>query len=665
MAFQNPWDLLGALPPTDAAPTSSPSTPNPFSTDRIAVPRAPRAPTVPVTTPTKTTPPPVFTPTPPPAGTPPVPPVIPAPGAGAKPGGLPPGYKSPNPLAVADVPAYFQLIRDTRNLPPTSASLDELLAVLEWRGINAKRATHAGGLPSDDKIILPDGTMIDTIQDVGGPGARWMWSVVGDDGGGSPSGTGVPGLPIQPFGPQFDDPSTKYLEDFLKGRLAELNAPVNDPARDQLAKLLDEQITRYGGFLSEQQGTNDALKKRQAAANTSADEYIAYLRQNASELQKLPPEIQQAYEQLVQGTNQRITDLSQLPPQFQQALATYRQGTSTRLSDLQNLPPDLAQALQEYVTQTEGRMTQLRAPAYTGAEQEILRTQALDPIENDRQAAKQRDLARIGNSGMLPSSGIALALQNATDQSYDRQRNTAQGELAYKQIQERRDRDAEIQRLAESLFGTKAGVSAVGEDRKKQAQDLLQLLTETEKGTVAFQDSRGAEAQGLRSTLLDAATGKSNLDASRKLKAGELLGSIPGVQREGVASDLALSNEMQAAIERITQGQIAASGQRVGLNEQVRGDEATRRQEALTLASILQQLPTAAMQQAMAAIGQAPNPESMINQLITLFGIGQTTRNQNANYYAQLGQALPYLASSFKPQAKGVSQLPGSGQPLM
>jgi len=656
---QNPWDLLAAIPSDPVDPSPVIAVPSPW--DQKPAP-APEPAPAPITLPTpKPTPPAPSTPT------------GPAPTAtGSYPAGgvsLTPNFDYKNLWERTRDPATYvrevinQLKLTGRQSDPNATGIKEIIKALQAVGINAQMPAQpsSGGM---NKGIVIDGRFIKLLDG----SDNWIWGE-GADSEAPPPGTTVPGLPIGGTPPnQFDDPTTKYLEDFLKGRLDELNAPVYDESRDKLAKLLDEQVSRYGGFLDEQQGTNAALKARQAAANTSADEYIAYLKSHAAELQKLPPEVQQAYDQLVTGTNARITDLSQLPPELQQALDRYRTSTSTRIQDLQNLPRDLANALEEYVGQTNARMEQLRAPAYTGTEQEILRTQALDPIENDRAAAKARDLARIGNTGMLPSSGIALALQGETDRFYDRQRNTAQGDIAAKQIAERRNRDAEIQRLAEGLFGTKAGVSATGEERKAQAQQLLEALTQTEQGAVAFQDERGGQAQDLRTVLMDAAKDKTGLQDARRLKAGELLGSIPDIQRTGVASDLALSNEMQAAIERITQGQIAAAGQRTGLNEQVRGDETVRRQEALTLASILQQLPTAAMQQAMAAIGQAPNPESMINQLITLFGIEQTTRNQNAQYYTSLGQSLPYLASAFAPKSTpkvGGTQLPGGGQALM
>ena len=94
------------------------------------------------------------------------------------------------------------------------------------------------------------------------------------------------------------------------------------------------------------------------------------------------------------------------------------------------------------------RAGELRQPAYTGAEQEILRTQMLEPIERDRQAAQKRALEyNVGGRGFEPTSGIAIQLLNDIDAGYDRQRAEAQGDLAYRQVGERRSREQEAQSL--------------------------------------------------------------------------------------------------------------------------------------------------------------------------------------------------------------------------
>ena len=235
--------------------------------------------------------------------------------------------------------------------------------------------------------------------------------------------TGIPGVNVPSYNAQFDDPSTRNLENWLKFRLDELSQPVNDPTRDRLMKLFDTMITRY------------------------------------------------------------------------------------------------------------------QQPAYTGPEQEVLRTQALEPIERDRSAARQRALGNIGARGLDPSSGIAQELLNLVDRGFDQSRATAQNDLAYRQIDEQRARD----------------LASVG-----------------------------------------------------------------------------------------------MAGQAAGLSQTVRNEEQSRRQEAMAIASLLQELPTTALQQALAAAGAGPSPESLAQTAMQLYGIGQNQRQQGLSWYETLGMALPYLTGALK-----------------
>lgn len=107
-----------------------------------------------------------------------------------------------------------------------------------------------------------------------------------------------------------------------------------------------------------------------------------------------------------------------------------------------------AQAASERLTKfMQERAQKLQGPAYTGTEAEVLRTQALDPIERDRQAARQRALHNLSARGISLESGIAQQALNDVDAGYDRTRAGSQNQLAYRTIDEQRSREQEAQQL--------------------------------------------------------------------------------------------------------------------------------------------------------------------------------------------------------------------------
>ena len=224
------------------------------------------------------------------------------------------------------------------SLPPTPQSLGQIHDALKAAGVQVERPTHAGGLPSDDKLTI-NGRMYDLIVGWDGPNPQWALQDVSGNGGGAPSS----------YMAQFNDPSTRLLEQYLT-----------------------QQMSALSGQQTAQEQANAGLRSRM-------------------------PDIQAATDRLVKYLNERATQLQGAP--------------------------------------------------YTGTEQEILRTQVLDPIERDRTAANQRALQQIGGRGLTPESGISQELMNQVNSVFDRARAGAQGDIAYRTVQEQRDRQREAQQL--------------------------------------------------------------------------------------------------------------------------------------------------------------------------------------------------------------------------
>lgn len=184
----------------------------------------------------------------------------------------------------------------------------------------------------------------------------------------------------------------------------------------------------------------------------------------AARLQERRNQTQGAVERLTQFLNQQIGQVGARRDQTSAAVQ--------RLTDLVNQ-----------------RIAKLQGPAYTGTEQEILRTQALDPIERDRQAARQRALENIGARGFDPSSGIAQDLLNQVDRGFDTSRASAQNELGYRQIAEQRSREQEAQQLLESLTQLPQATAPYDQEQQRLLQYLAQLPDAAARGDLDFINS--------------------------------------------------------------------------------------------------------------------------------------------------------------------------------
>ena len=118
---------------------------------------------------------------------------------------------------------------------------------------------------------------------------------------------------------------------------------------------------------------------------------------------------------------------------------------------------------------------------------------------------------------------------------------------------------------------------------------------------------------------------------SREQEAQALLAMLPEIQRAGVGGDLGLMQMLDAALN-------------------------LPRQQALPLASLQQDLPNRAMQQALAAMGMGPSPSDLFQQAMQMYQVGQ--QNQN-NWWGSLGQTMPWLFQGLQPGAMDGATPPG------
>lgn len=106
---------------------------------------------------------------------------------------------------------------------------------------------------------------------------------------------------------------------------------------------------------------------------------------------------------------------------------------------------------------------------YSPEELAVLQTQALEPIEANRQASQQRVLQRASVRGVLPSSGIVQDEQRMVDTDFDKLRAGASRDVAINSINERRNR------LADALNFAQLGVQ-IPDQRNAQALSVANNL---------------------------------------------------------------------------------------------------------------------------------------------------------------------------------------------
>jgi hypothetical protein len=142
------------------------------------------------------------------------------------------------------------------------------------------------------------------------------------------------------------------------------------------------------------------------------------------------------------------------------------------------------------------RFTDLQQPAYTGAENEVLRTQALEPIERDRAAARQRAMERLSARGLNLESGIAQAALNDVDAEFDSMRGQNQTALATNELARREDRSQRAATIGGQLVD-------IPQARQREQLDVFSALNDLSGSVRSEEEARRREAIGYGGALAD------------------------------------------------------------------------------------------------------------------------------------------------------------------
>jgi hypothetical protein len=256
----------------------------------------------------------------------------------------------------------------------------------------------------------------------------------------------------------FDDPTSRLMEDLIRGRIGQLNHPVNDPSRGQ-----------YQGAL---QGAFDRLSGPQ---------------------QQTP-----------------------VPGGGQTSQEQYRQALQQQIARFMN-PSGDENALMQAMRAQFGELSQ--TPGYSPDERALLNTQTFEPIEALRRASQERERERTSQAGYLPTSGVHNARMTNSDRYFDQMRTTANRDLAVQEI-DRRDADQaraltvgtglanrpiEMGNNALLTSGTlqdfDQGQADRGDARAGQAATVAGLLAALSQGARTEDDARQGQAIQLAQTL--------------------------------------------------------------------------------------------------------------------------------------------------------------------
>lgn len=148
---------------------------------------------------------------------------------------------------------------------------------------------------------------------------------------------------------------------------------------------------------------------------------------------------------------------------------------------------------------------------YTPDEMAVLRTQALEPIEAQRQAAQQHVLENAGARGILPSSGVVQSLQADTNRGFDQSRTAANRDLAINAINQQRAKRQEALGLAQ------LGVS-IPDARQAQALGIANNLYQLPRQAMLDAESiiNSSAPSNALTPLVSLLNGQGELDLRRQ-----------------------------------------------------------------------------------------------------------------------------------------------------
>lgn len=219
--------------------------------------------------------------------------------------------------------------------------------------------------------------------------------------------------------------------------------------------------------------------------------------------------------------------------------------------------------LDQLMTYLQSRFKDLSGPGYTGAENEVIRTGALDPIEQDRAAAKKKVMDRLAQRNIQPGSGVYEAAMLEVDKSFDSMRGATQTQIAGNELARREDRAQRAQTIGTQL-------ADIPDARAREQLDVFSALDRLSQIARSEDDARQREAISYGGGLNDLSSQRLQLAmqaagmGGNPSSLGQTLTGIAGLNQNSAAYDANNNSSLWSGLG--TLAAILARQQQAGLN---------------------------------------------------------------------------------------------------
>ena len=211
--------------------------------------------------------------------------------------------------------------------------------------------------------------------------------------------------------------------------------------------------------------------------------------------------------------------LSHVPFQFNDPYTKQLEELGQRALQSFTQPNPQVQQVMDFLNKRFGELS--TSNGYSPDELAVLRTQALEPIEANRQASQKRVMERAGARGMLPSSGLIQDEQRTVDRDFDKLRTAADRDLAINSINERGRRQGEALNLGQ------LGIS-IPQQQNAQALNVGQMLYNLPRQAMLDAQGviNGSAPQNMISPYVQLLQQQQNADAIRRQQDADYYDSL-------------------------------------------------------------------------------------------------------------------------------------------